>query len=69
MLIRLLLLAFGVFEFLFPRRVVDWGMKHSLQNGSDIEVKPWVYTVARIEGLVITLWALRRGKKKRGASR
>ncbi|GAA0198803.1 hypothetical protein [Haladaptatus pallidirubidus] len=64
MLVRLLLTVFGVFEFLFPQNVVDFGMKHSIKDGSDVEVQPWVYTVARIEGLVITLWALRRGKKK-----
>lgn len=62
MALRLLLLALGLVELLAPRKVVDFWMKRATTE-SDVELRPWVYTAARLEGLVIVLWVLaaRRG--------
>ena len=59
MVFRTLLLAVGLIELLVPKRMVDFWMKLAAEDG-DVELKPWVYTVARIEGALIVLWALRR---------
>ncbi len=61
MAFRLLLLALGLAELLAPRRVVDFWMELATVE-SDVELRPWVYTVARLEGLLIVLWALAAGR-------
>ena len=61
MRIRPLFVALGVLELLFPRRVVDFWMDLAVTPESDVELRPWVYTAARIEGLAIVLWALGQG--------
>jgi hypothetical protein len=61
MAIRLLLLAIGLVELLAPEKVVDFWMNLATTE-SDVELRPWVYTVARIEGLVIVLWLLASGR-------
>ena len=61
MVFRTLLLAVGLIELLVPRQMVDFWMKLAAADG-DVELKPWVYTVARIEGALIVLWALRRSR-------
>ncbi len=59
---RLVLLALGLLELLVPRRLVDFWMTRAVTPESDFELRPWVYTAARIEGLVIVLWTLARGR-------
>ncbi|MFC5972154.1 hypothetical protein ACFPYI_12510 [Halomarina salina] len=56
---------FGLVGVLFPRKMVDFWMGYAVEDGEDVEIKPWVYTVARIEGVVIVLWALRRRRRRR----
>jgi hypothetical protein len=63
MLLRVALLALGVVEAAFPKRLVDFWMNLAAAGEEPVELRPWVYTVARIEGVVIVLWALRRGRK------
>ena len=62
MLLRIVLLATAVLEVLVPRRLVDFWMNLAAEN--DVELRPWVYTIARLEGVVILLWLLsrRRGR-------
>ncbi|WP_135851595.1 hypothetical protein [Halorussus salinus] len=59
MVVRLALLAIGLLEALYPRRVVDFWMNLAAEEG-DVELRPWVYRVARLEGISIVLWVLAR---------
>ncbi|MFB6101358.1 MAG: hypothetical protein ABEJ73_02200 [Haloplanus sp.] len=58
MLVRLAALVLGVAELLRPRRVVDFWM--DLAAEGDVTIRSWVYTAARIEGILLVLWAVRR---------
>jgi hypothetical protein len=60
MLLRLTLLAVGVLELLAPRRFVDFWMDQAVADDEPVELRPWVYTAARLEGLVIVAWILAR---------
>jgi hypothetical protein len=61
MALRALVFAFGLAELIAPRRVVDFWMDLASADG-DVELRPWVYTAARIEGVIFLLWALKGGK-------
>jgi len=61
MALRLLLLAVGLGEVLAPRKVVDFWMNLATTE-SDVELRSWVYTAARLEGLAIVLWVLTAGR-------
>jgi hypothetical protein len=58
MLLRIATLVFGMLELLRPRKVVDFWM--GLATTDDVSLRPWVYAAARVEGLVLVIWALRR---------
>lgn len=58
MVLKPLLLGIGVVEALLPRRMVDFWMGVAAADDQEVELRPWVYTVARIEGVVIVLWVL-----------
>jgi len=58
MLLRTVALLFGLLELFRPHRVVDFWM--DLATEGDASVRSWVYTAARIEGVFLVLWALRR---------
>lgn len=58
MLLRFALGALGIAELLWPRRTVDFWMGLAAAGDQDVELRPWVYTVARIEGILILLWVL-----------
>ena len=60
MVVRLALLALGVLELLFPRRVVDFWMHRAVEGDEEVALRPWVYTMARVEGIVIVFWILTR---------
>lgn len=62
MIVRALLAVFGLIEFLFPKRLVDAMMEVATTDESACELRSWVYTVARIEGLIIVVFALWRGR-------
>jgi hypothetical protein len=64
MILRIALAVFGVVELLFPRRLVDFMMDVTTTGETTYEFKPWVYTLARVEGLVFVLVALRWGKNR-----
>lgn len=58
MLLRIAVLLLGLAEILRPRRVVDFWM--TLATDGDGSPRRWVYAAARIEGLLLVLWAVRR---------
>jgi hypothetical protein len=68
MVVRLTLLAIGLLEALYPRRMVDFWMNLAAEDG-DVQLRPWVYRIARLEGIIIVLWVLARrargGRAKR----
>jgi len=58
MLFRVLAFVFGVFELVMPRQFVDFWMRLAAKNGEDVELESWVYAMARLEGVVLVVWAL-----------
>lgn len=60
MVLRTPIAVLGAVEALRPRPFVDFWMRLATGD-ADVEVRPWVYTAARVEGLLLLLWALRRG--------
>lgn len=60
MFVRYLALLFGVLEILVPRRVVDFWMDLAVADGDSVELRPWVYSAARIEGIILVVWAVYR---------
>jgi len=62
-----LLSLLGVVELLFPRRLVDFWMRLLVEDGEDVTVRPWAYSLVRLEGIVILLWAARRRRRKQDA--
>jgi hypothetical protein len=60
MALRLLLAVIGLLELVFPQRVVDFWM--GLATDEPVELRRWVYTAARIEGLVLLLWVVTRAR-------
>jgi hypothetical protein len=60
MLLRLAALLLGLLELFRPRRVVDWWLDLAVQG--EATPRSWVYTAARVEGLVLVWWALRRAR-------
>ena len=61
MVLRVLAFAFGLAELLAPRRLVDFWMNLASVE-DDVELRSWVYTAARIEGVLLLLWALGAGR-------
>jgi len=64
MLIRIALVVFGVLELFFPRQLIDYMMDVTTTGETTYEFKPWVYKVARLEGLALILVAVRLGKNR-----
>jgi len=60
MLLRALAFAVGILELLLTRPFVDYWMDIAAVD-DDVELHSWVYTVARLEGIVFILWALKGG--------
>jgi hypothetical protein len=63
MLLRLTAFVLGLLELLRPRSVVDFWMGLATRE-DDVTLRPWVYTAARVEGVFLVLWALRRSRSK-----
>ena len=61
MLLRIAAFVLGLIELLRPRSVVDFWMNLATSD-DDVSLRPWVYTAARIEGVFLVLWALRRSR-------
>jgi hypothetical protein len=58
-MLRVLVGVLGLLEFLFPRTVIAVSTRLAYRAPEEFEVKPWVVTMARLEGLVLVLLALR----------
>jgi hypothetical protein len=61
MAFRLLLALLGLLEVALPKPLVDFWMNLATED-DDVELRPWVYTAARIEGTLILLYVLWRRK-------
>jgi len=59
MIIRIVLAVLGVLELLFPRQLTDFIMDVTTVGETTYEYKSWVYKLARLEGLVFILIAVR----------
>jgi hypothetical protein len=59
MVLRAIALVLGIVELIAPRRLVDFWM--GLAAADEVELRSWVYTAARIEGVFLVLWALKGG--------
>jgi hypothetical protein len=59
MVLRSLAFVSGVVELFAPRRVVDWWVSLAVESDAAVSAQVWVYTAARIEGLLLVVWALR----------
>lgn len=68
MLFRLAAGVLGLAELLVPRRTVDFWTSRAVTDDSDVEWRPWVYTIARVEGVVLLWWALRSGGTEQEAA-
>ncbi|WP_435358969.1 hypothetical protein [Haloarchaeobius sp. DFWS5] len=55
---RALVFCLGLIEFLFPKRFVDFWTRVAYETPEEFEVKRWVVTSARLEGLLFVLLAL-----------
>jgi hypothetical protein len=64
-MLRALLAVVGLVELLRPRETVDFWMTLAVEDPDAVELRPWVYTVARVEGALLLLWAL-RGRRAAG---
>lgn len=64
MMLRIVLAVFGIIELLFPRKVVDYMMDVTTTAETTYEFKPWVYSLARLEGLAFVLVAFWWGKNR-----
>ena len=62
MVLRLALMVLGVLELLRPRKVVDFWMGLATTDDDEIDLRPWVYSAARVEGALLVLWVLRRSR-------
>ena len=60
MALQLPLALLGLAELLVPQHVVDFWMDLAVTDDSEVELRPWVYTAARIEGILILLWVVSR---------
>lgn len=57
-MIRGLLAVFGIVELLFPDQLIDALTRVAYEDGDEMTPKPWVSSVARIEGAVFVFLAL-----------
>lgn len=55
---RLLVAVVGLLELLATRRFVDFWMRTAAKGDDPVELEDWAYTVARLEGAVLVLWAV-----------
>lgn len=53
------LVAFGLVELAFPRRVVEFGEALAFSNPGESELRPWTIPAARVEGIAFLALVLR----------
>lgn len=64
-MIRKLLIAFGIFEIVRPRPVIDACERIGLQNPNEAQLRAQAIQLARLEGIVVVylLYRRRRGSR------
>ncbi len=60
-MLRKLLIAFGLFEIVYPQPIIDACERIGLQNPKQAQLRPWAHWGARLEG-VFVVWVLVRGR-------
>lgn len=58
MVLRVVLGLVGLAELVWPRETVDFWVGLAVSDPGEVDLRPWVYTAARVEGLLILLWVL-----------
>lgn len=64
-MLRPLLAVLGALELLFPERIVQVSTRLAYESPDEFEVRPWVLTAVRLEGIVFLFVGL-RGLFERG---
>lgn len=64
MVLRLALGLLGIAEVVWPRRTVDFWMNLAAKGDEAVELESWVYTVARLEGILILLWVFAAARRE-----
>lgn len=62
MILRAVAAIFGIIEMFYPKAVTEIAMALTTKGDPEYEFKPWVYTLARVEGFVIVVCALFCGR-------
>jgi hypothetical protein len=60
-MLRRLIAALGLVELLIPGRFIEFFERYALENPEECSLRPWVTPVARLEGLITLVVALRPG--------
>lgn len=58
MILRTVAALFGIVEMVLPKKVVEKTMDLITVGEPEYEFKSWVYTLTRLEGFVILIFAL-----------
>ncbi|MFD1513411.1 hypothetical protein [Halomarina rubra] len=58
------LMLLGVVELFFPRQLVDFWMQWLVEDGEEVTVRPWAYSLVRLEGIVIILWVVTKRQRR-----
>lgn len=58
------LMLLGVVEVFFPRQLVDFWMGWLVEDGEEVTVRPWAYSLVRLEGLIIILWVVTKRQRR-----
>lgn len=58
MILRTVAALFGIVEMLLPKKVIEKTMDFITVGEPEYEFKSWVYTLTRLEGVVILVCAL-----------
>lgn len=56
----------GLIELLTPRRFADFWVKRCCANPEEVELRPWVYSLIRVEGALILGYVLWQSKAEDG---
>lgn len=63
MILRSIIGLVGAIQLLAPRRVTRFWLARCCRNPEEIEVKPWVLALVRLEGLVLIGWVLWKSRE------
>lgn len=58
MLLRSIVALVGIIELLAPRSFANFWLRLGVKNPEDVELRPWVTRIVRLEGLVLLGWVV-----------